>query len=184
LDIVNLVERFIKKYKNNLIHLLLEEYAGFFVRHLPSIEGIVIRRMIYRSLFKKLGKNALIFGGVYLTHTYGIEAGDQFSISSGAVLDGRGGIRIGNSVMIGSHAVLVSSSHPYRNIDVPMRSCDHIMQPLTIQDDVWIGANVFIKGGINIGCRVVIGAGSIVIKDVPDNKIVGGVPARIIGDIS
>lgn len=176
------LERFIKKYKGNLFHLVLEEYAGFFTRNLPSIEGVLIRRMLYRALFKRLGKDTLIYPGVWITHTYGIEAGDRFSVNSGAVLDGRGGIRIGNSVMVGPHAVLVSSSHQHRNIDVPMSSLDHIMQPLVIQNDVWIGANVFIKGGITIGCGAVIGAGANVLKDVEEYKIVGGSPACIIGD--
>jgi acetyltransferase-like isoleucine patch superfamily enzyme len=176
------VERFIKKYRSNLIRLVLEEYAGFFTRHLPSIEGVLIRRMLYRGLCRKLGKNALIYPGVYLTHAYGMEIGDHFSVNSGAVLDGRGGMRIGNSVMIGPHAVLVSSSHQHRNIDAPMNSCDHIMQPLVIKDDVWVGANAFIKGGIIIGRGVVIAAGSSVLKDIDDYKIVGGIPARIIGD--
>jgi acetyltransferase-like isoleucine patch superfamily enzyme len=89
--------------------------------------------------------------------------------------------------MVGPHAVLVSSSHQFKKVNGPMSSLDHIMQPLTIQDDVWIGANVFIKGGITIGRGVVIGAGSVVLKDIPDNKIVGGAAGastRIIGDRS
>jgi maltose O-acetyltransferase len=171
-----------KKYKGNLFHLMLEEYAGFFTRHLPSIEGVMIRRMLYRALFRKLGKDALIYPGVYLTHTYGMEVGDRFSVNSGAVIDGRGGITIGDFVMVGPHAVLVSSAHQHRNIDVPMSSRDHVMQPLVIQDDVWVGANAFIKGGVIIGKGVVIAAGSSVLKDVEDYKIVGGIPARIIGD--
>jgi len=176
------IERFMKKYKGNLFHILLEEYIGFFTRHLPSIEGIVIRRILYRSLFKKMGRDALIYPGVYITHTYGIEVGDKLSVNSGAVLDGRGGIRIGNSVMVGPHAVLVSSTHQHKQIEVPMTILDHIMQPLVIQDDVWIGANAFIKGGINIGRGVVIAAGSSVLTDIEEYKIVGGVPGHIIGD--
>ncbi len=176
------IERFLKKYRNNLLHLLLEEYTGFFTRHLPSIEGVMIRRMLYRALFKKLGDNALIYPGVYLTHTYGIEAGDNFSMNYGAVMDGRGGISLGNSVMVGPHAVLVSSTHQHKKMDAPMCTFGHIMQPLIIQDDVWIGAHAFIRGGINIGRGVVIGAGSMVLTDIEEYKIVGGSPARIIAD--
>lgn len=176
------IERFVKKYRGTLFHLVMEEYAGFFTRNLPSIEGVMTRRVLYRTLCRKLGKDALIYPGVFLTHTYGMEIGDHFSVNSGAVLDGRGGIRIGNSVMIGPHAVLVSSSHQHKNIDVPMSSRDHIMQPLVIGDDVWIGANAFIKGGITIENGVVIAAGSTVLKDIGEYQMVGGVPARIIGD--
>ena len=176
------IERFIKKYRGNLFHLVLEEYAGFFTRNLPSIEGIMIRKIIYRALCKGLGKDALIYPGVYLTHTYGLEIGERFSVNSGAVLDGRGGIKIGDSVMVGPHAVLVSSAHQHRNIDTPMSSRDHTMQPLVIGDDVWIGANAFIKGGITISRGVVIAAGSSVLNDIGEYKIAGGTPARVIGD--
>ncbi len=176
------VERFIRKYSGNLLHLVLEEYAGFLVRNLPSIEGMLIRRIIYHALCKKLGRDALIYPGVYLVHTYGIKVGDRLSVNSGAMLDGRGGITIGDSVMIGPNAVLVSSSHMYRQVAQPMTSCDHEMQPLVIGDDVWIGANTFIKGGITIYNGVVVAAGSIVLHDVDEYKIIGGIPARIIGD--
>jgi len=174
--------RFIRKNRHTLFHLVLEEYAGFLTRSLPSIEGVVIRRLVYRGLCKKLGSDALIYPGAYLTHTYGMEIGDRFSINSGAILDGRGGMHIGNSVMVGPHAVLVSSTHEHRNLDLPMSSQDHIMQPLNIKDDVWIGANAFIRGGITIGKHAVVGAGACVLGDVADHEIAGGVPARTIGD--
>jgi acetyltransferase-like isoleucine patch superfamily enzyme len=176
------LERFVKKYRSTLFHLVMEEYAGFLTRNLPSIEGVMIRRMVYKALCRKLGKEALIYPGVYLVHTYGLEIGSRFSVNSGAMIDGRGGISIGSSVMVGPHTVLVSSSHQFKNMLEPMSSRDHIMQPLVIKDDVWIGANAFIKGGVTIGQGVVVAAGSSVLKDVEDFKIVGGIPARTIGD--
>jgi acetyltransferase-like isoleucine patch superfamily enzyme len=84
--------------------------------------------------------------------------------------------------MVGPHAVLVSSSHQHKGIEVPMSSRDHVMQPLFIGDDVWIGANAFIKGGITIGQGTVIAAGSSVLKDIEEYQIVGGVPAHVIGN--
>ena len=176
------VKRFLKKYKGNIIHLLLEEYLGFITRSLPGIEGMLIRKLVYHCLCKKLGKSALIYSGVYLTHTYGIEIGNYFSINTGALIDGRGGITIGDSVMIGPNAVIVSSSHQFDKVNVPMTSLDHIMQPLIIENDVWIGANTFVKGGLKIGKGAILAAGAVVEKDVPEYKIVGGVPAKIIGD--
>ena len=161
---------------------MLEEYVGFITRSLPGIEGMIIRRLVYHYLCKKLGKSALIYQGVYLTHTYGIEIGNYFSINTGALIDGRGGITIGDCVMIGPNTVIVSSSHQFDEVNVPMTSVDHIMQPLIIEDDVWIGANTFIKGGSKIGKGAVLAAGAVVIRDVPEYKIVGGVPAKIIGD--
>src|SRR6185503_10326490 len=65
------------------------------------------------------------FPGVYLTHTYGIEIGRHFSINSGALIDGRGGVRIGDWVMIGPHAVITSSEHQSPPFGTPMASADH-----------------------------------------------------------
>lgn len=176
------VERFLKKYRGDIFRLLLEEYISFFTRSLPGIEGILIRRFVYRHLFKRLGKSPLIYAGVYLTHTYGITAGDNLSINTGTLIDGRGGITIGDSVMIGPNSVIVTSSHQFDRTDVPMNSLDHVMQPVIIGDDVWVGANVFIKGGINIDQGTLIAAGAVVICDVPEYKVVAGNPAKIIGD--
>jgi len=175
------VQRFLKKYQKNVFHLLLEEYLGFLTRSLPGIEGMIVRRGIYRLLCKKLGKSSLIYAGAYLTHAYGIEIGDKFSINSGALIDGRGRIKIGNGVMVGPNSVIVSSRHQFEKTDIPMTSLDHIMQPVAIDDDVWIGALAFVKGGVRIGKGAVISAGTAVLADVPEYAIVTGVPAIITG---
>jgi acetyltransferase-like isoleucine patch superfamily enzyme len=63
-----------------------------------------------------------------------------------------------------------------------MTSLDHILKPVVIEDDVWIGAHVFIRGGVRIGKGAVIAAGAVVVEDVMEYQIVGGVPAKVIGD--
>ena len=62
-----------------------------------------------------------------------------------------------------------------------MTTCDHILRPLVIQDDVWIGAHACIPGGVTIGQGAIVAAGAVVVKDVEARSIVGGVPARVIG---
>lgn len=141
-----------------------------------------MRKLAWRILLKKLGKRILVYPNVYLTHAYGLCVGDFFSINNGAHIDARGGITIGDYVMIGPYAVLFSSTHQYKALDAPMTTHDHEMAPLTIGNDVWIGAHAFISGGVRIGNGVVVAAGAVVTKDVPDYKIVAGCPARIIGD--
>jgi acetyltransferase-like isoleucine patch superfamily enzyme len=121
-----------------------------------------------------------LYPGVYLAHTYGISFGKHCSVNSGAQLDGRGGISIGDYVMIGPHAVIVSSQHRFDDCSVPMAQRDHELQPTTIGDDVWIGAHAVIVGGITIGRGAVVAAGSIVTKDVGEYDIVAGVPARVV----
>jgi maltose O-acetyltransferase len=176
----NPIARFSRKYQGHLLHLVAEEYLGFLFSHLPGMEGILLRRVVYRRLFKKLGKSSLIYSGVHLTHTYGIEAGDFLSINTGALLDGRGGIDIGSGVMIGPNTVIVSSAHQFDIPDAPMTSLDHVMKPVSIMDDVWIGAQAFIKGGLTIGTGAVIGAGAVVLDNVPEHAVVGGNPGRVL----
>jgi len=174
------IGRFRKRYSGHLSHIWVEEYVGWITRNLPSIEGMLVRYGLYKLLFKKIESFALIYPGVYFTHTYGIEIGNRFSINSGAILDGRGGIKIGNGVMIGPHAAIYSSGHNFAQLDRPMTSLDHIMAPVVISDDVWIGAHVCIPGGITIGRGAVVAAGAVVVKDVEANTIVAGVPAHTI----
>ncbi len=174
------IERFRKRYSGHLAHIWIEEYVGWLTRNLPSMEGMLVRYGLYKLLFKKIESFALIYPGVYFTHTYGIEIGKRFSVNSGAILDGRGGIKIGNGVMIGPHAAIYSSGHNFAELDRPMTSLDHIMAPVVISDDVWIGAHVCIPGGITIGRGAVVAAGAVVVKDVEANTIVAGVPANTI----
>lgn len=174
------IGRFRKRYSGHLSHIWIEEYVGWITRNLPSMEGMLVRYGLYKLLFKKIESFALIYPGVYFTHTYGIEIGKRFSVNSGAILDGRGGIKIGNGVMIGPHAAIYSSGHNFAQLDRPMTSLDHIMAPVVISDDVWIGAHVCIPGGITIGRGAVVAAGAVVVKDVEANTIVAGVPANTI----
>ena len=84
--------------------------------------------------------------------------------------------------MIGPNVVIVSSSHDLRQTNAPMATQNHIMKPVSIGDDVWIGASAVINAGIKIGNGVVVAAGAVVTRDVPDYAIVGGVPASIVGE--
>ncbi|HIF94864.1 MAG TPA: acyltransferase, partial [Myxococcales bacterium] len=111
-------------------------------------------------LFAKLESLAIFYPGVYLTHCYGIRVGCGLSVNTGALIDGRGGISIGNDVLIGPYVVINSSEHAHKQLDVPMTSVDHIMAPVRIGDDVWIGAHTVITGGVEIGSGAVVAAGA------------------------
>ena len=80
--------------------------------------------------------------------------------------------------MIGPNTLISAVNHPM----TPMGRRKHlaIAKPVNIGNDVWIGANVTIVPGVTIGNNVIIAAGAVVTKDVPDNTLVGGIPARVI----
>lgn len=173
---------FFKRYKAHIFHLILEEYLGWLSRSLPGMVGVCIRFFLYKILFKQLDSLIVIYPGVYLTHTYGIECGKNVSINTGAIIDGRGGVSIGDFTMIGPNVCIASSNHIYQNIDQPMCFQGHKNAPVFIGKDVWIGANATILSGVSIGEGAVIAAGAVVTKDIDPYEIVAGIPARKIKD--
>lgn len=88
---------------------------------------------------------------------------------------------IGDNVMIGPNTLITTVGHPL----TPMGRRKHmgIAKPVRIGNDVWIGGNVTILPGITIGNNVVVAAGAVVTKDIPDNSLVGGVPAKLIRNL-
>lgn len=90
-------------------------------------------------------------------------------------------VYIGDNVMIGPNTLITTVGHP---LDPEARRKHMgIAKPVHIGNDVWIGGNVTILPGVSIGNNVVVGAGAVVTKDIPDNCVVGGVPAKKIKDI-
>lgn len=90
-------------------------------------------------------------------------------------------VYIGDNVMIAPNTTITTVGHPLS----PKKRRAHLAQAkeIKIGDDVWIGANVTILPGVTIGNNVVIGAGAVVTKDIPDNSLAVGVPARVIKEI-
>jgi maltose O-acetyltransferase len=176
------IHRFRKKYGKHLLHLWIEENLGWLIRNIPGFTGFVIRGFIYRFLFSRLQSFPFIYSGVHFSHSYGIDIGRDFSINTGAHLDGRGRIKIGNNVMIGPYAVIVSSEHQFDRTGKSMNTYNHKFDPVIIGDDVWIGSHSVITSGVKIGQGAVIGSGAVVVSDVLDYSIVGGVPAKVIGN--
>ena len=128
-----------------------------------------------------IGAKVTLADGVLIA-TYGgsVEIGDQAYIGPYAILYGHGGLVIGRNTMIAGHTVIVPANHGFQSLGVPMRD-----QPLTrvgieIGDDVWIGAGCKILDGVRIGSGSIIGAGSVVTKDIDPGSVAVGVPAEVI----
>lgn len=104
--------------------------------------------------------------------------GDRTRIGLGCVLIGP--VTVGNDVMFAQNIVVSGLNHGYQEINMPPSLQPVETKPITIKDEVWIGANAVLTAGITVGKHAVIAAGSIVTKDVPDYSIAAGNPARIL----
>ena len=109
-----------------------------------------------------------------------INIGRNVFINSGCRFQDQGGITIGDDALIGHNVVMATINHSIE----PDKRKNMIPAPIIIGKNVWIGANVTVLPGVTIGDNAVIAAGAAVSKDVEENTIVGGVPAKVIRTIS
>lgn len=137
-----------------------------------------IRRFICTPLFDQCGANLNIEAGASFGTGKGIRIGNNSSI--GVMSQVRGPLSIGDNVMMGPEVVIFTSNHRFDRLDLTMDRQGSITKPVIIGNDVWIGQRVMIMAGVNIGNGVIIAAGAVVTKDIPDFAIVGGVPAKVL----
>ena len=150
-------------------------------KHLPSSVNSEMSRKIrswmVSNFIEECGKNVNIEKGASFCPE--LHIGDNSGVGRDCKLSGR--IVIGKDVMMGPNCIMYTYSHEHSRIDIPMDQQGFEKERVMhIGDDVWIGTNVIILPGVNIGSHCILGAGAIVTKDVPDYAIVGGNPARII----
>lgn len=170
----------------------------------PGRLGILLRRWHFRRRGGRIGADAYIAPGVSVSGWRNIEVGDGVVISRGCIIeaeDGRlvagnrcalnfnvivvanlGSIVLGNDVIIGMATVLRAANHGTSlSPDVPFRDQPHDSGTITVEDDVWIGANATILPNVRIGAHSIVAAGAVVTRDVPPRSVVAGVPARVVG---
>lgn len=190
------------KLINKLTKLLFEIYISI-LSSIPTQIGVKIRYIAYKPLFRKCEGRFFIDSGVTIDGFENITLGDNVSFmknsyiyahDNGDLIIGNnfvmntnsqlgasnGKIIIGNDCAIAPNCVLRASNHNFENPDVLFRLQGHTYGEIIIEDDVWIASNSVITANTKIGKSSIIGAGSVVTKDVEAYSIVGGVPAKLI----
>jgi acetyltransferase-like isoleucine patch superfamily enzyme len=128
-----------------------------------------------------LGQRCLVLPGAMLLPYGGfIRLGDDCSVNPYCVLYGQGGLTIGNGVRIAAQTVIIPSNHVIDKPETPIYQLGITREGITIGDFVWIGCGVQILDGVTIGKNSIVAAGAVVTKDIPENVIAGGVPAKVI----
>lgn len=145
-----------------------------------KIPGQYIRNFLYNWFFKiKIGCNSVIYNNCEIRDSHKITIGDYSSIGDHCILDGRGGLTIGNSVNFSTGVWVWTMQHQVNDPDFACESAE-----VVIEDYAWLSCRSVILPGVRIGKGAVVAAGAVVTKDVEPYTIVGGVPARKIGERS
>lgn len=144
------------------------------VGHIPLHN---VRLFVYKLAGVKIGKNSKIHMWCNFFKPSGVKIGEDTIIGDHVFLDGRAPLKIGSHVDIASQVLIYNSEH-----DVESEDFRAIEKPVTIEDYVFIGPRAIILPGATVGKGAVVGAGAVVTRNVSPFKIVGGVPAKEIGE--
>lgn len=134
------------------------------------------RCFLLRLFGAKVGKKVHILPSVRVFIPWNLEIGDWSSVGFDALIYNLGPVRIGSKVTVSQRAHLCAGSHDFRDPAMPLTK-----PPIEIGDDVWICADAFVGPGVSVGQRAVVAARAVVVRDVAEEMIVGGNPAKEIG---
>lgn len=136
------------------------------------------RHAIIRQLFDSVGDNPWIETSFQCDYGYNISVGNNFYANHNCVILDGAKVTIKDNVLFGPNVGLYTPGHPF---DIVKRNQGYeTAHPITIHNNVWLGADVSIIGGVTIGENSIIGAGSVVTKDIPANVVAAGNPCKVI----
>lgn len=138
-----------------------------------------VRQMLSRLFGRQMDETLRVFPPFYTDFGKNITIGKNVFINACCHFQDQGGITLGDGCLIGHNVVFATFNHGF----APADRASLYPAPIVLGKNVWVGSNSTLLQGIRIGDNAVIGAGSVVTKDVPANTIVGGVPARILRQI-
>lgn len=166
---------------NSEMHKHMHEAARRALKITAELNGKYHTPEKIKTLFSKLiGQEIEGFFGLFppFNADYGmnIKIGKDVFINSGCCFQDQGGIEIGDGAFIGQQVVIATINHDI----YPDKRGNMQTAPVKIGKRVWVGAHATILAGVTVGDNAVIAAGAVVTRDVPENSVVGGVPAKII----
>lgn len=139
-----------------------------------------VKAMFLRAVGAKIGRRVVFYPGVWICTGRNLRLGDDVDLALGVLITTDGGVSIGDRTLIGYHTQIISGNHIIPAGRGRIFGSGHTKGPVSIDADVWIGAQCVILPGVTIGEGSVIAAGSVVTRDIPAFSIAAGVPAKVI----
>ncbi|UKB81939.1 sugar O-acetyltransferase [Chryseobacterium sp. MEBOG06] len=140
------------------------------------------RSELLRNILGSTKENLCIEPSFWCDYGYNIEVGENFYANHNLVILDCAKVQFGDNVFIGPNCSFYTAGHP---LDAKQRNQGlEYARPITVGDNVWLGGNVVVLPGVSIGKNSVVGAGSVVTKDIPDSVVAVGNPCRVVRDIS
>ncbi len=139
------------------------------------------REQVTRELLGSAGESPFLGPNFHCDYGLNIHVGDCFFANYNVTILDRAEVTIGDHVLIAPNVTIAAVGHPLS--PAGRRAFLGIAKPVVIGSDVWIGSNAVILPGVRLGSNVVVAAGAVVTRDVPDNTLVAGVPARKVKDL-
>ena len=140
------------------------------------------QKELIRSLFGKTGKNFCITAPFWCDYGCNIEVGENFYTNHNCVILDGAKVIFGDNVFIAPNCIFSTAGHP---LDTQQRNQGlEYAYPITVGDNVWFGASVTVLPGVTIGSNTVIGAGSIVKRDIPSGVVAAGNPCQVLRKIT
>lgn len=165
---------------SNLIFLEIEGWIYWLFGSLPGAIGILIRNLFYKIFFLKKKGIVWVQPRVTIIDSHKLIVGSNCGINTGTYINAKGGVSLGDYVLIGTNVTISSGKHPIQGITPPIFERPTIPEKIIIEDDVWIGANAVIMPGVTIKKGTIVGAGAIVTRDTEEYSVVIGAPAHVI----
>lgn len=164
--------------------LCLTIYYGF-ARWLPTQPmpgwrfGYALRRLLIKQIAVLAGADVVVKHNAQVGSGVGLVLGDRAQLGHNCRIGNH--VTLGCDVVMGPDVVIMTSAHAFEDPDIPVNRQGALpIRPVVVGDDVWIGTRVIIMPGVAIGHGAVIGAGSVVTRDIPPFGIAVGMPAKII----
>ncbi len=149
--------------------------------NLADYEDIETKTAILKELLGSVGNEISVEHNFHCDLGYNIHVGENFYAGFNCTILDMAEVRIGDNCLIAPHVGIYTAGH---SINPAGRHKTGFAQPITIGNNVWIGGHCVVLGGVKIGDNSIIAAGSVVTKDVPENTIFAGNPAKKIKDIA